>query len=255
MPSIQRRPSGEDASIVDLTERVHPPIPIAWRDNVIADMNMKSSVSTGRLTERHRALSRPKSTRTLRSWDSRKNIHEQVDEWRGRTITRERSSLAPPQVHAPRLASPGAVAMINVTCKSAPGSRSASVVRGTFKGGLLDISQLDKAFRDKGKAVRRSSRRLRSQVPSLVVTGVDGDNWDEASAEGGNPPFHKKQELDYDEDDEEEGELDLAKMLVHPKRQESNPYKVYDDTSSRLGRRCGHHCRHFHRRMCLSVTT
>ena len=218
-------------------------------------MNMKSSVSTGGLTEGHRALSRPKSTRTLRTRDSRKNIHEQTDERRGRTITRERSSLAPPQVHAPRLASPGAVAMINVTCKSAPGSRSASVVRGTFKGGLLDISQLDKAFRDKGKAVRRSSRRLRSQVPSLVVTGVDGDNWDEASAEGGNPPFHKKQELDYDEDDEEEGELDLAKMLVHPKRQESNPYKVYDDTSSRLGRRCGHHCRHFHRRMCLSVTT
>lgn len=220
-PSIRARSSGEVASIVDLTERVHPPLPIAWRDNVIAAMNMKGSISTGGLTERHRALSRPKSTRTLGTKDSRKNIHGQADERRGRTITRQRSSLAPPQIHTPRTASPGAVAMVNVTCKSAPGSRSASVVRGTFKGGLLDISQLDKAFRDKGKAVRRSPRRIRSQVPSLVVTGVEGDDWGEVNTEGGNTPFHKKLELDYDEDDEEEGELDLARMLLHPKRQES----------------------------------
>jgi hypothetical protein len=41
------------------------------------------------------------------------------------------------------------------------------------------------------------------------------------SSEGGNTPFHKKQELDYDEDDDDEGELDLAKMLLHPKRQQS----------------------------------
>ena len=217
-PSIQRRPSDEDASIVDLTERVHPPLPIAWRENVIAAMNMKGSISTGGLTER---LSRPKSMRTLGVKESRKDTHEETDERRGRTITRERPYLAPPQIRTPRLASPGAVAMINVTCKSAPGSRSASVVRGTFKGGLLDVSQLDKAFRDKGKAVRRPSRRVRSQVPSLVVTGVDGDDWSGFNTEGDNMPFHKKQELDYDEDDEEEGELDLAKMLLHPKRQES----------------------------------
>jgi len=216
-PSIQRRLSDEDASIVDLTERAHPPLPIAWRENVIAAMNMKGSISTGGLTER---LSRPKSTRTLGVKDSRKNAHEGTDERRGRTITRERY-LAPPQIRTPRLASPGAVAMINVTCKSAPGSRSASVVRGTFKGGLLDISQLDKAFMDKGKAVRRPSRRIRSQVPSLIVTGVEGDDWGGFSTEGDNTPFHKKQELDYDEDDEEEGELDLAKMLLHPKRQGS----------------------------------
>jgi len=220
-PSIQRRLSDEDASIVDLTEHVPPPLPIAWRENVIAAMNMKGSISTGALTERHRGLTRPKSTRTLGARDSRKNIHEPTDERRGRTITRERSSLAPPQVHTPRLPSPGAVSMINVTCKSAPGSRSASIVRGTVTGGLLDISQLDKAFRDKGKAVRRPSRRIRSQVPSLVVTGVEGDEWGGASSECGNTPFHKKQELDYDEDDDDEGELDLAKMLVNPKRQQS----------------------------------
>ena len=223
-PSIQRRRSDEDASIVDLTEPVHPPLPIAWRENVMAAMKMKSSVSTGAFIERRQTLSRPKSMRTLGTKDSRKNTHEQMPERRGRTITRERSSLAPPQIHAPRTASPGAVTMINVTCKSAPGSRSASVVRGTFKGGLLDISQLDKAFRDKGKAVRRPSGRIRSQVPSLVVTGVEGDDWSGATSEGGNTPSHGKQELDYDEDDDDdddEGELDLAKMLLHPKRQES----------------------------------
>jgi hypothetical protein len=219
-PSMQRRSCEEDSSIVDLTERVHPPLPIAWRENVIAAMNMKGSISTGGLTERNRALSRPKSTRTLGVKDSRQqNTHEQMDECRGRSITRGRSSLAPPQIHTPRLASPGAVAKINVMCKSAPGSRSTSVTRGTFTGGLLDISQLDKAFRDKGKAVRRPSRRIRSQVPSLIVTGVEGDDW--LSSDGADVPFHLKQELDYDEDDEEEGELDLARMLVHPKRQQS----------------------------------
>lgn len=219
-PSIQRRIGDDDASTVDLTERVHPPLPIAWRENVIAAMSMKGSISTGGLAERRRALPRPKSTRTLRAKDSRKNIREQTDERRGRTITREQPLLAPPQIHTSRLASPGPVTMINVTCKSAPSSRSASVVRGTFKGGLLDVSQLDKAFGDKGKAVRRPSRRIRSQVPSLVVTGVEGDDWGGISTEG-DTPFHRKQELDYDEDDDDEGELDLAKMLLHPKRQES----------------------------------
>jgi len=220
-PSIQRRRSDEDASIVDLTEPVHPPLPAAWRDNVMAAMNMKSSISTGALIERHRTLSRPKSTRTLGTRDSRKNTREQVHERRGRTITRERSSLAPPQIHTPRLPSPGAVAMINVTCKSAPGSRSASSVRGAFRGGLLDISQLDNAFRDKGKAIRRPSGRMRSQVPSLVVTGIEGDDWGGADSEGGNAPLHGKQELAHDEDDDDEGELDLAKMLLHPKRHQS----------------------------------
>lgn len=217
-PSIQRRRSGEDTATVDLTERVHPPLPIAWRESVIAAMNMKGSISTGGLTERRRAPSRPKSMRTLRAKESRKNSQEQTEEWRGRTITRQ---LAPPQIHTPRLASPGAVVRINVTCKSAPGSRSASVVRGTSKGGLLDVSQLDKAFRDKGKAIPRPSKRIRSQVPSLVVTGVDGDDWDGVSTEGDSTPFHRKQELDDDEEEEEEGELDLARMLLHPKRKES----------------------------------
>lgn len=215
-PSIQRRPGDEDPATVDLTERVHPPLPIAWRENVIAAMNMKGSISTGGLTERRRALSRPKSTRALR-----KNPQEQTEEWRGRTITRQ---LAPPQIHTSRLASPGAVVRINVTCKSAPGSRSASVVRGISKGGLLDVSQLDKAFRDKGKATPRPSGRIRSQVPSLVITGVEGDEWDGTNTEGDSTPFHRKQELDYDDDEEEEeeeGELDLARMLLHPKRQES----------------------------------
>jgi len=220
-PSIQRRPSDEDASIVDLTERVHPPLPIAWREHIVAAMNMKGSISTGGLAERNRALSRQKSARTLGDRGGRKNGQEQTDERRGRTITREQTFLAPPQIPTSRLPSPGAVARVNVMCKSAPGSRSTSVARGTFKGGLLDISQLDKAFRDKGKAVRRPSRRIRSQVPSLVVTDVEGGDWDGIGTEGSNTPVQDKQELDYDEDDDDEGELDLAKMLLHPKRQES----------------------------------
>lgn len=214
-PSMKRRSCEEDATIVDLTERPHPPLPIAWRENVRAAMNIKVSISAGGLSERNRALSRPKSARNLATRDSRKNLREQTDERRGRTATR----LAPPQINAPRLASPGAVAKINVMCKSAPGSRSTSVVRGAFKGGVLDVSQIDKALGDRGKAVRRSSKRIRSQVPSLVVTGVEGDDW--VSSDGTDAPSHRKQVLDYDEDDEEEGELDLAKMLVHPKRQQS----------------------------------
>ena len=220
-PSIQRRPSDEDTCIVDLTERIHPPLPIAWREHIVAAMNMKGSISTGGLTERHRALPRQTSARTLGAKGSKKSSQEQTDERRGRTTTRERSLLAPPQIHASRMPSPGAVARVNVTCKSAPGSRSASVTRGTFRGGLLDISQLDKAFRDKGKAVRRPSRRIRSQVPSLVITDVEGVDWGGIGTEGSNTPIQHKQEPDYDDEDDEEGELDLAKMLLHPKRQES----------------------------------
>jgi len=51
-----------------------------------------------------------------------------------------------------------------------------------------------------------------------VVTDVEGGDWDGIGMEDGDMPVQDKQELDYDEDDDE---FDLAKMPLHPKRQES----------------------------------
>jgi len=111
------------------------------------------------------------------------------------------------------------VAMINVTCKSAPAPDRFRLSEVQSKGGLLDISQLDKAFRDKGKAVRRrQSGLISSAVPS--GTGVEVDDWGEVRSEDGNTPFQKKPELEYDDDDDDEGNM-TCEDVVNPKRQQS----------------------------------
>jgi len=154
-----------------------------------------------------------------------RSLRSQVRERRGGTVTRERSSFAPPQIRT-RLPSPGAVAMVNVMCQSAPGLGSTLTVPGAFRDGLVDVSQLDNAPRDKGKATQKPLGRMPPKVPSLLVTGIEGDDWGEAGSEGDKTPLHGKQEPAHDEDDEEEGELDFTrmnfrKMLLRHKRYQS----------------------------------
>jgi len=143
-------------------------------------------------------------------------LHGDSNNVRGRSSVR--SHLAPPQPLAFRAASTGPVNMISVVCRSAPGSRSSSLVRGSFERGVLDIGQLDQELSRKGVNRGRARKRLGQKrgdgVPSLIATRIDGDTWDGFINS-------KKADHEDEEEDEEEGELDLAKLLVPPKRQRS----------------------------------
>lgn len=126
--------------------------------------------------------------------------------------------------------SEGEVSKTRVVCRSAPGSRAGSLVR--------EREEKPKTrFRGKRKSVGEDL------VPSLAKTQTEGDSWvTDASSRGqkGGDRYLGAwgAGLDDDDDDEQEqeqgdgmgglsseeeddGELDLARILVHPKRQNS----------------------------------
>ncbi len=134
-------------------------------------------------------------------------------------------SLQPPTILAMRShVSPGQVVRINVVCHSAPASRSASVVGRKPGSDSLASASLGNvssgSVRGKGKASQLVGRKYRQNNrehladsgPSLsgrVEDGFilhspgDGDDYDSSSG------------------DEDEGEVDLSKLLVHTRRQRS----------------------------------
>ena len=116
--------------------------------------------------------------------------------------------------------SEGEVSRTRVLCRSAPGSRSGSVTRD-----------------DGGKERRKKSRKKeeKARLPSLARTQAEGDVWDRERNEvrtrgGSNNPNRYLSGCGADahseagsssEEEEEEEELDLARILVPPKRQNS----------------------------------
>ena len=108
-----------------------------------------------------------------------------------------------------------------VVCRSAPGSRAASLVRE---------EKPKTRFRGKRKSVGEDL------VPSLAKTQTEGDSWVAGAGlrerKGGDRYLGAwGAGLDDDDDEQEQGglsseeeddgELDLARILVHPKRQNS----------------------------------
>ena len=159
------------------------------------------------------------------------------------------------------------VSLTRVTCRSAPGSRSGSVVRS--EGIRVDVDRdrrrnvdfgriVDMESEDRGRnrgVKRRSSaggRRLKGRdkdklrVPSLAKMYVEGDVWSSnlktrkrsrpdlvplvgsgpvlgkgKASEGEVVQYESYSDESEEEDDEEEDELNLARMLLPPKRQNS----------------------------------
>ncbi|CAA7257302.1 unnamed protein product [Cyclocybe aegerita] len=122
----------------------------------------------------------------------------------------------------------GEVSLTQVVCRSAPGSRSGSLVRDDGKERL------------RGRGRRRTET---DRVPSLARTQVEGDVWSSARRKSGNrnhasASSNENRDLggwggdtesgdDHtgpgttSEEDDDDGELDLARILVPPKRQNS----------------------------------
>lgn len=118
---------------------------------------------------------------------------------------------------------PSAVSTAHVVCRSAPGSRSASRVGGRVSGAGGSLRGPPRKERG-----RRGSRLAQTdRVPSLAATRVENDAWsgDTHWVDGKRVPVIHYQDSSYEEavdsDDDEDGELDLARLLVPPKRQYS----------------------------------
>ncbi|KAF9554212.1 hypothetical protein CPC08DRAFT_737738 [Agrocybe pediades] len=125
--------------------------------------------------------------------------------------------------------SQGEVTMTRVVCRSAPGSRSTSVVRGSNAG--------DDTKRRKQERGRRWSSKKKGdhdRLPSLARTRTEGDVWSSSSRarsrqsstlgeEGySDEEYDDNDDVDLMSSDDEEGELNLARILVPPpKRQNS----------------------------------
>ncbi|KAF9486181.1 hypothetical protein BDN70DRAFT_889562 [Pholiota conissans] len=123
--------------------------------------------------------------------------------------------------------SEGEVTKTRVMCRSAPGSRSGSITRGATH---------DRKERLKERGRDRRKRGEKDRVPSLARTQTEGDVWSRSRASIAPPTvahrYYSGWGADVESDgaenedptissSEEEGELDLARILVPPKRQNS----------------------------------
>ncbi|KAF8067676.1 hypothetical protein FPV67DRAFT_1492919 [Lyophyllum atratum] len=153
--------------------------------------------------------------------------------------------LAPPDLFA-RLergrsgTSVSEVSRTRVVCRSAPASRSSSLVRGSREGGTekRDRGRGGKE-REQGRGRGRGRAVERDRLPSLANTRTEGDGWvrGKRAKEGGvsardrylggwgmeaeSSDGEEGGEERMSSSEEEDGELNLARMLVNPKRQNS----------------------------------
>jgi hypothetical protein len=141
---------------------------------------------------------------------------------RGRSLLTSPISSQPPNMLAARSqASLGEVIKLNVVCRSAPTSRSSSVARRKPRDASLATASLGNlsngSVRGKSKALQSTSRNIRAKTgrncgPNLRDQVEDGST------------SHTRGERDvYDSssEDEDEDEVDLSKLLVPPRRQQS----------------------------------
>ena len=138
---------------------------------------------------------------------------------RGRSLLTSPILSQPPNMLAARSqASLGEVIKLNVVCRSAPTSRSSSVARRKPRDASLATASLGNlsngSVRGKNKSTSRNIRpkKGRNCGPNLRDQVEDGST------------FHTRGERDvYDSssEDEDEDEVDLSKLLVPPRRQQS----------------------------------
>ncbi|KAI5120608.1 hypothetical protein M0805_008084 [Coniferiporia weirii] len=173
-----------------------PPMPANWLDMVAqavmgTDPNSGAHIGVPPHHERGRA-------RLVVPQTVKESAHEGDAR---RAISLARRGFTP---HTPSVrTTPGIVTAASVVCRSAPGSRSSSLVRVP-------------SSRTKGKGRRRDPAS--TCVPSLGVTAVEFEHGGWAATGPPSPVVHLDSETDDDSDD---GEPDFARLLVPARRQHS----------------------------------
>jgi hypothetical protein len=128
----------------------------------------------------------------------------------------------------------GEVSRTQVVCRSAPASRTGSPVHSDSRFVEGRREKRTQARKDR-EPMRRGRRGEKNRLPSLARTNAEGDIWikkrDKPSTAGGGNRYLSGWGMDPNSDDdggdqgksssEDDGELNLAQMLVPPKRQNS----------------------------------
>ena len=134
--------------------------------------------------------------------------------------------LQPPTMLATRSqASLGEVIKMNAVCRSAPASRSSSVARRKPRDESLATASLGNlscgSVRGKSKAPQSTIRNFRRKPGK---NHVDSGPSLRVRVEDDGSTFHtagEREDYDLSSEDEDEDEVDLSKLLVHPRRQQS----------------------------------
>ncbi|RDX54601.1 hypothetical protein OH76DRAFT_1397958 [Lentinus brumalis] len=218
MASTPDMPSGRNASIRQVASP-HP-LPASWLESVTKAVQRSGEGGAHVGGPVPRPVSR-QSERPARA--SKEN--SRPSNVKSRILGRSASGLPPGAtllLKRPQTA-PSAVNTAHVVCRSAPGSRSASRV-----GDRLPPTGRGPARNERPRPGRRGSRLTQpDRVPSLAATQVEHDTWSSGThwVDGKRVPVLHYEDIAYDEafdsDDDEDGELDLARLLVPPKRQYS----------------------------------
>ncbi|OSD08104.1 hypothetical protein PYCCODRAFT_1463342 [Trametes coccinea BRFM310] len=232
-PNMPKRdaPPIRETSIDRLSSLLNPPqppMPSSWLETVTKAVRKSADLGT----HVGGPLSRPVSRQSMRPERATKENKFGVANQpmrptrppQGRSV----SGLPPGSAFymQPPQTAPGTVSTAHVVCRSAPGSRSTSRVgeRNGTSGSVRGAPRRDRLDR-----TRRGSRGANAdRVPSLAATRVENDGWGMQWVDGQRVPLllglddrsHEADDLEYD-DDEDDGELDLARLLVPARRQYS----------------------------------
>jgi hypothetical protein len=184
---------------------VQPPLPAGWLDNVTKAVlgSSTSGAHPGQPCSSGRAPSRP-TVRAQQRTQSHLALSDHTNKVRPMGSLRSQTA-------------PGTVNTVMVVCRSAPSSRSSSRVgeRLTFAADKAGKPRRD----SRSRAPRRSRREESDAVPSLASTLLENDAWAPQWVNGKRIPSIAVEEYDYSDDDDVE--IDLAQLLLPPKRQKS----------------------------------
>lgn len=179
----------------------HPPMPSGWLDSVTKAI-LGSSTTGAHAGKPRPGIRQPHRTHShLALTDHTNKVRPMMGSLRADTA-------------------PGAVNTAIVVCRSAPSSRSSSRV-----GERLSYVS-DKMAKQRGvraRALRRARGDDSDAVPSLASTQLENDEWGLQWVDGKRVPTVVADDIDCsdDNDEEDDGEIDLARILVNPKRQKS----------------------------------
>ncbi|KAI0065265.1 hypothetical protein BV25DRAFT_156260 [Artomyces pyxidatus] len=267
---VARRTRTSDNETLETIIPSRPPLPPSWLETVTRAILGAPGAHVGRPAVKTSGSSSPSASRsdgwrtrssssrqppsrdsTVRGYVGRRptsalsdNTNKYRGHPRGPSSSIQTSHLQPPTLltNAMRAhTSPGLVVKTQVVCRSAPASRSSSRVGHRLGAGIEDLSLLDEgSVKGKGRAIGRKAGRKgapRGKGKGRKKERDGGPSLSTRVEEDALGLHRHSDSLDVyysSSSDDDEGEVDLAKMLVHPKRQQSiQSLRRHLDRSSR----------------------
>ncbi|EKM56942.1 uncharacterized protein PHACADRAFT_254348 [Phanerochaete carnosa HHB-10118-sp] len=180
-----------------------PPMPSNWLDSVTRAV-LRSSASQAHIGSSSNANKR-----------SQRGSRSSKENQPGFSSMRMKNKVRPVTGSLRAQTLEGTVTTCMVVCRSAPASRSSSRV-GERLVPFADRGKARASSRPKYQKTRSSG----SDVPTLARCRLENDAWDLEQTRTGDVAEAAVSDNDFSDDDDE-GEVDLARILVPPKRQKS----------------------------------